>query len=90
MTQTTILKAKTNLSKLVARVQAGEEVVVCRGHEPVAILVPYRKRIARRPKVGEITSKRVKCKPECFAPLSDRELTDWGDGLKLLLDTCDR
>jgi prevent-host-death family protein len=78
MTQTTIHKAKSNLSKLVARVQAGEEVIVCRGHEPVAMLVPYRKRGARRPKVGEITSKRVKCKPNCFGPLSEKEMVDWG------------
>ncbi len=78
MTQMTIHKAKSNLSKLVARVEAGEEVVVCRGHEPVAMLVPYRKPGARRPKVGEITSKRVKCKFNCFAPLSDEEMADWG------------
>jgi len=78
MTQMTIHKAKSNLSKLVARVQAGEEVIVCRGQEPVAMLVPYRKRTARRPKVGEVTSKPVRCKPGCFAPLSDAELANWG------------
>ena len=74
----TIHEAKSNLSKLVALAQAGEEVVVCRGREPVAMLVAYRKRVARRPKVGEITSKPIKCKPECFAPLSDEEIVDWG------------
>ena len=78
MTQMTIHKAKSNLSKLVARVEAGEEVIVFRGHEPVAMLVPYRKRTARRPKVGEITSKPVRCKPNCFAPLSAEEMTEWG------------
>ena len=74
----TIHEAKSNLSKLIARAEAGEEVVVCRGHEPVAMLVPYRKRTARRPKVGEITSKAVTCDPDCFAPLSDEEMADWG------------
>jgi prevent-host-death family protein len=78
MTQMTIHKAKSNLSKLVARVEAGEEVVVFRGHEPVAMLVAYRKRTARRPKVGEITSKPVSCKSNCFAPLSAEEMTEWG------------
>ena len=78
MTQITIHKAKSTLSKLVAQVQSGQEIVVCRGHEPVAMLVPYRKASAHRPKVGEITSKPVKCKPDCFAPLSDEELAAWG------------
>jgi len=78
MTRMTIHKAKSNLSKLVARVEAGEEVVVFRGHEPVAMLVPYRKRTARRPKVGEITSKPVSCTSNCFAPLSAEEMTEWG------------
>ena len=78
MRQITIHKAKSTLSKLVSQVQAGEEIVVCRGHEPVAILVPYRKALTHRPKAGEITSKPVKCKPDCFAPLSDEELAAWG------------
>lgn len=33
-------EAKTHLSKLVARVEAGEEVVIGRGGKPVAKLVP--------------------------------------------------
>ncbi len=32
--------AKTNLSKLVKRVEAGEEIVIARGNKPVARLVP--------------------------------------------------
>ncbi|MBA2384552.1 MAG: type II toxin-antitoxin system Phd/YefM family antitoxin [Actinobacteria bacterium] len=34
-------EAKTNLSKLVRQVEAGEEVIVSRGGEPVAKIVPY-------------------------------------------------
>ncbi len=34
----TIHQAKTNLSKLIARAEAGEEVVIMRGKEPVARL----------------------------------------------------
>ncbi len=40
MTKVTIHAAKTNLSKLIAQVEAGEEVVICRGDAPVAKLVP--------------------------------------------------
>ncbi len=36
-----IHEAKTHFSKLVARAEAGEEVVVRRGQVPVAKLVPY-------------------------------------------------
>ena len=34
--------AKTHLSRLVERVEAGEEVVIARAGRPVARLVPYR------------------------------------------------
>ncbi|MBK5219999.1 MAG: type II toxin-antitoxin system prevent-host-death family antitoxin [Thermoleophilia bacterium] len=37
-------EAKTNLSKLVRRAEAGEEIVVCRGREPVARIVPLERK----------------------------------------------
>lgn len=40
MTTFTIHEAKTHLSKLIAKVLAGEEVVVAKGKEPVVKLVP--------------------------------------------------
>jgi antitoxin (DNA-binding transcriptional repressor) of toxin-antitoxin stability system len=80
MMEITMHKAKTSLSHLVALVEAGEEVVVCRGKEPVAMLVPFRKKAGRRPKVGTITSRPVRIKPGCFAPLTDKEMTEWGMG----------
>ena len=36
----TVHAAKTNLSKLIERVEQGEEVVIARGRKPVARLVP--------------------------------------------------
>ena len=36
----TIHAAKTNLSKLIAKAEAGEEVVIYRGDKPAAKLVP--------------------------------------------------
>jgi prevent-host-death family protein len=45
-----IHEAKTHLSRLVERVEAGEEVVIARAGRPVARLVPYATRRApRRP-----------------------------------------
>ena len=39
--------AKTNLSRLLERAEAGEEIVIARAGKPVARLVPY---VAERPK----------------------------------------
>jgi prevent-host-death family protein len=39
MTKVKIHEAKTNLSKLIAKVEAGEEVIICRGDVEVAKLV---------------------------------------------------
>ncbi len=45
-----IHEAKTHFSRLVARVEAGEEIVVRRGSTPVAKLVGYSEpAVARRP-----------------------------------------
>ena len=40
MTTVTIHEAKTHLSKLIARVLAGEEVTIARGREEVVKLIP--------------------------------------------------
>ena len=38
MATVTIHEAKTNLSKLIARAEAGEEIIIARGKQPVAKL----------------------------------------------------
>ncbi len=43
-----IHEAKTHLSRLVERVEAGEEVVIARAGRPVARLIPYRARTRLR------------------------------------------
>ncbi len=43
MTTVTICAAKTQLSKLIARAEAGEEVIIARGKKPVVRLVPVEK-----------------------------------------------
>jgi prevent-host-death family protein len=50
MDVTNIHEAKTHLSRLVERVEAGEEIVIGRAGKPVARLVPYEKpRPKRKP-----------------------------------------
>ena len=40
MTEVNVHQAKTHLSQLLRRVAAGEEIIILRGREPVARLVP--------------------------------------------------
>jgi prevent-host-death family protein len=41
-------EAKTHLSELLAKVEAGEEIVIARGNEPIAKLVPLDEFARRR------------------------------------------
>jgi prevent-host-death family protein len=49
-------EAKTNLSALLALVEKGEEVVICRANKPVARLEPIKKHPANR-QLGEAKGK---------------------------------
>lgn len=44
MQVTNIQEAKAHLSKLIERVEAGEQIVIGKAGKPVAMLVPYVKR----------------------------------------------
>lgn len=74
----TIHQAKTNLSRLIHQVERGEEIVVCRGKQPVAKIVPSGPGRPPRPKVGRPTSPRFIIPEDAFAPLSAEELKEWG------------
>jgi prevent-host-death family protein len=71
----TIHAAKTNLSKLVGRVLAGEEIVIARGSEPVARLVPLEHAASKR-KFGALRGK-VTVPKSFFEPLPEAELLHW-------------
>jgi prevent-host-death family protein len=47
MAEVNVHEAKTHLSRLLRRVQAGEEIVIARGGQPVARLVPVQERAPR-------------------------------------------
>jgi prevent-host-death family protein len=75
MCTVTIHEAKTNLSKLLQKVAAGEEVIIARGKKPVARLIA----------VGEVKGKRqpgslkgtLRVGLEFFEPLPENELSRW-------------
>jgi prevent-host-death family protein len=64
-----VYAAKTQLSRLLERVQGGEEVVITRHGKPVAKLVPI-SRPARPRKLGALRGK-VRIGKDFDAPLSD-------------------
>jgi prevent-host-death family protein len=72
-------EAKTHLSQLLTEVERGEEILVCRGKRVVARLVSARETSSRkRPKVGTVTSARVRVLEGAFDPLKADALGDWG------------
>ena len=75
MTTVTICAAKTQLSKLIARAEAGEEVIIARGKKPVVRLSPVENAPQRR-QFGAMRGK-VRIGPEFFEPLPEEELKAW-------------
>ena len=75
MSIVTVHQAKTQLSKLLARVEAGEEIIIARGKEPVARLSPIAAgKKARKP--GRLKGLNI---PDSFFfdPLPEEELRLW-------------
>jgi len=66
--------AKTHLSRLIARAEAGEEIVIARGRKPVVKLVPIEPKPKRVP--GRWKGK-ISIGPEFFEPMSEEELALW-------------
>ena len=67
-------QAKTQLSRLLAQVEQGEEVVIARNGEPVARLVSCRPKARRE--FGALAG-RVHLDDSFFDPLPESELAAW-------------
>src|SRR5205085_10087787 len=67
--------AKTHLSQLLARVEAGEVITIARGRTPVAKLVPIAPKAKRE--FGAMRGK-IAVGSEFFEPLPEDELDRWG------------
>ncbi len=74
MPTVTIHQAKTSLSKLVARIRAGGEIVIARGKEPVARLSPIVPAHGR--KFGAMRG-RARIGEAFFEPLPADEIEAW-------------
>ncbi len=71
-----IYEAKTRLSDLLARVQAGEEIVIARAGEPIARLTPIRPSAGSRSGVrfGGLKLARLKLAHDFHEPGTDADL----------------
>lgn len=67
-----IHEAKTHLSRLLAQVQAGEEIIISKSGKPYAKLVPISRVKERKPGIakGAVTD-------AFFEPLPESELDAW-------------
>jgi prevent-host-death family protein len=72
MTMVNVHEAKTQLSKLLERVHAGEEIVIAKNGKPYARLVPL-----QQPKPREPGLLRGKIEDSFFDPLPEEELAAW-------------
>jgi prevent-host-death family protein len=81
MTVVTVHYAKTNLSRLLAEVEAGGEVVIARGKTPVARIVPEPVETPKPKRQFGMWKGRIGFDESFFDPLPDDELALWnGEG----------
>jgi prevent-host-death family protein len=71
----TIHDAKTNLSRLIKKAAAGEEIIIARADKPVARLVAFGEIKGKR-QPGSLRGK-LHVGREFFEPLPPEELAEW-------------
>jgi len=67
--------AKTHFSKLLAKVSAGEEIIIAKAGKPVALLSPI-KPSTRQKRIPGIDKGKIWIADD-FDTMSERELEDW-------------
>ncbi len=79
----TVHQAKTHFSRLLREAEAGQEVIVMRGNQPVAKVVPFApaEQPAKRT-LGGFTHL-PQADPAIFAPLTDEQMVEYGFGSML-------
>lgn len=76
MTVVTIHKAKTELSKLIQKAVAGEEIVIARGNTPLVKLTPVSEARLKSRGWGAWKGK-IEIPDSFFDPLPEEELDAW-------------
>jgi len=75
--QVTVHEAKTNLSKLLARVEQGEEIVIARGSKPIAKLTPLSSQVPIFGFDADVDGYDI---PEDFNEMSEEEINEFEQG----------
>jgi prevent-host-death family protein len=76
----TIHAAKTHLSALVARAEAGEEIIIARGNTPVAKLVPLHPPAPVKRRSFGCLAHLGSVGDEALDDWTEDELTEWEEG----------
>jgi prevent-host-death family protein len=72
----TVHEAKTNLSRLIKEAESGKEVIITRGKDPVAKIVPIAKTAKKR--IPDMLKGQIWSAPDAFDPLTDEEMRELG------------
>src|ERR1017187_10491182 len=75
VTKINVHDAKTNFSKYLDRVEAGETLIVCRNNRPIAELRPLPPEGKPKPRTPGFFKDKFTIPPEFFDPLPDRKST---------------
>lgn len=67
-----VAEAKTHLSELLARVEAGEDIIIARGNDPIARLVAIDARRQRLTTIEAVRALRAQAKP-----VTQEEIQAW-------------
>ena len=73
----TVHEAKTNLSKLIKEAESGKEVVITRGKQPVAKIIPINSASGKKRVPGSLKGQ-IWAAPDAFDPLTDEEMRELG------------
>jgi prevent-host-death family protein len=76
----TVHQAKTNFSRILKEVEAGQEVIVMRGKKPVATVVPIDAPAFSRSTLAGSYRGKLSWTEGAFDPLTDAELREMGMG----------
>ncbi len=77
-----VCEARTHLARLIARAEAGEDVVITRDGKPVVRLEPTRPSGWSRPREPGSWKGRISIDDSFFDPLPEEELAAWEGGAR--------
>ncbi|MGB8889092.1 MAG: type II toxin-antitoxin system prevent-host-death family antitoxin [Candidatus Korobacteraceae bacterium] len=72
----TVHEAKTHLSRPIKEAESGKEVIITRGKEPVAKIIPIAKTAKKR--IPGSMKGLIWSAPDAFDPLTDEEMRELG------------